>query len=348
MNRREILRGLSLAIPMMSMGRLYAAPAGSPRLLIVFLRGGYDCLNMLVPYTSDDYYSLRPNIAIPKPPESLQLDADWALSPALAASAAPLYSSKQLAFIPFAGTEDLSRSHFETQDNIELGQPADHPDLRSGFLARLSAVLTGRRAIAFTDSLPVSFRGGSDIPNISLKSVGKPAFDERQAGVLAEMYAHHPLHSQVQEGLELRQQVSTAMAEEMQQANRDAVTPKGFELEAQRIGRLLRTDYALGFVDIGSWDRPWPPTWTASGAASSRSRGSSARSGPIPWSLSCQSSDGRSGRTATAAPTTGTAASTGLPGAASPAGGWSAASSASSGRPSSRTGTCRCSTTIAA
>jgi len=44
------------------------------------------------------------------------------------------------------------------------------------------------------------------------------------------------------------------MAEEMQQANRDAVTAKGFELEAQRIGRLLRSDYALGFVDIGGWD----------------------------------------------------------------------------------------------
>ena len=254
MNRRELLRGLSCAIPMMSMGQLFAAPAGSPRLLIVFLRGGYDCLNMLVPYASDDYYSLRPNIAIPKPPESLQLDADWALTPALAASAAPLFASKQLAFIPFAGTDDLSRSHFETQDSIELGQPGDHPDLRSGFLARLSAVLTGRRAIAFTDSLPVSFRGSSDIPNISLRSVGKPAFDERQASILADMYAHHPLHPQVQEGLELRQQVSVAMADEMQQANRDAVTPKGFELEAQRIGRLLRTEYALGFVDVGGWD----------------------------------------------------------------------------------------------
>ena len=254
MNRRELLRGLSLALPALSAGRLYAAPAGSPRLLIVFLRGGYDCLNVLVPHSSADYYELRPNIAIAKPPESLLLDADWALTPALAASVAPLYTSRQLAFIPFAGTDDLSRSHFETQDSIELGQPADRPDLHSGFLMRLATVLSGRRAIAFTDSLPVSFRGGTDIPNISLKSVGKPAFDDRQAGVLADMYAHHPLHAQVREGLELRQQVSAAMADEMQQANRDAVTAKGFELEAQRIGRLLRTDYAIGFVDIGGWD----------------------------------------------------------------------------------------------
>ena len=254
MKRREMILGLSCALPLLRVGRLYAAPAGWPRLLIVFLRGGYDCLSALVPYGSEDYYALRPNIAIAQPPPAQQLDANWALAPALAATAGPLFASRQLAFVPFAGTDDLSRSHFETQDSIELGQPVERPDTRSGFLARLAAVLSGRRAIAFTDALPVSFRGAADVPNISLKSVGKPVFDQRQADLLAGMYAHHPLYAQVREGLEMRQQVSAAMAEEMQQASRDAVTPKGFELEAQRIGRLLRTDYSLGFVDIGGWD----------------------------------------------------------------------------------------------
>jgi uncharacterized protein (DUF1501 family) len=253
-NRRQFLRVASLALPALSAAKLYAAPTGSPKLLVVFLRGGYDCLNVLVPYTSTDYYEARPSIAIPRPPESLQLDANWALNPALSNTLSPLWSAKQIAFVPFAGTDDLSRSHFETQDNIELGQPVDHPDLRSGFLARLAGVIGGSKPIAFTDSLPATFRGAINIPNISLKAVSKPAFDERQASVLAAMYAHHPLHSQVQEGLELRQQVSQAMADEMQQANREAVTAKGFELEAQRIGRLLRTDYALGFVDVGGWD----------------------------------------------------------------------------------------------
>jgi uncharacterized protein (DUF1501 family) len=241
-------------VPALTVGRLYAAPAGTPRLLVVFLRGGYDCLNALVPYSSSDYYELRPNIAIPKPPANFQLDANWALVPVLAKSIEPLMASRQIAFVPFAGTDDLSRSHFETQDNIELGQPLDQPDLSSGFLTRLVTVLNGQRAIAFTDSIPVSFRGSTDIPNIRLKSIGKPVFDERQSANLAALYEHHPLHSQVQEGLELRRQVSEAMAEEMREANRDAVTPKGFELEAQRIGRLLRTDYSIGFVDIGGWD----------------------------------------------------------------------------------------------
>jgi uncharacterized protein (DUF1501 family) len=257
MRRRDFLGRLALAVPALSpgiFGRLYAAPLQSPRLLVIFLRGGYDCLNALVPYSSADYYELRPSIAVQRPPASLQLDADWALAPSLVPTLASMYASRQIAFVPFAGTEDLSRSHFETQDSIELGQPVERQDLRSGFLARLADVVSGPKAIAFTDSLPTCFRGNADVPNISLKAVSKPPFDERQAALLADMYAHHPLRAQVQEGLELRQQVSATMAEEMQQANRDAITPKGFELEAQRIGRLMRTDYAIGFVDVGGWD----------------------------------------------------------------------------------------------
>ncbi len=87
---------------------------------------------------------------------------------------APLWSTRQLAFVPFAGTEDISRSHFETQDNIELGPAAGasrHAQRPAD--AGWPACWQGPRAIAFTDSLPVSFRGAGDVPNISLKSGGQ-------------------------------------------------------------------------------------------------------------------------------------------------------------------------------
>jgi uncharacterized protein (DUF1501 family) len=227
---------------------------------LVFLRGGYDCANVVVPYSSSYYYETRPNIAIPKPTGqegdgAVALDSDWALAPVLRASIAPLYARREALFIPFAGTEDLSRSHFETQDSIELGQPLQGShDLRSGFLSRLAGVVNGAAPIAFTDSLPVCFRGDSDIPNISLKGVGKPVFDARQAAILADMYAGHHLQQEVQDGLELRQEVSHVMAEEMKEANKDAITPKGFELEARRVGRLMREQYRIGFIDVGGWD----------------------------------------------------------------------------------------------
>ena len=261
MQRRHFLQLAATLPALTTAGRVFAAPPSSPRFLLVFLRGGYDCANMLVPYSSDFYYQSRPNIAVPRPdPKSdggaLALDADWALAPALRGSIGELYASKQVAFVPFAGTDDLSRSHFETQDNIERGEPAQtRGDFNSGFMARLSSTLSDKAPpIAFTDALPLTFRGASDIPNISLKSVGKPAFDERQAAILTSMYEGHRLQAAVNDGLELRAHVAKEFETEMKEANRGAVSAKGFAIEAQRIAKLMRDQYRLGFVDIGGWD----------------------------------------------------------------------------------------------
>jgi uncharacterized protein (DUF1501 family) len=244
--------------------RLFAAPVSGPRFLLVFLRGGYDSTNLLIPYSSGFYYESRPNIAIPRPDSAsstgaLALNADWALAPAVRETIGALYAQRQAAFIPFAGTDDLSRSHFETQDSIELGQPSGAArNYRSGFLGRLAAALAGTAPeadpIAFTDALPLAFEGTATVPNLSLKNVGKPPFDERQAGILSGMYAGHHLETAVRDGLDLRQQVAQKIAEEMVAANRSAVNTKGFELEAERMARLMRDKYRLGFVDVGGWD----------------------------------------------------------------------------------------------
>jgi uncharacterized protein (DUF1501 family) len=265
MQRRQFLRLTSSAIALPAAltlgGRVFATPASSPRFLLVFLRGGYDCANLLVPYSSEFYYAARPNIAIAKPDpnnpaSAIALDGNWALSPVLRETIAPLYQSKQVAFVPFAGTDDLSRSHFETQDSIERGEPTQgKQDYGTGFMARLSSTLTGKAApIAFTDALPLTFRGAGDIPNISLKAVNKPAFDARQAAVLNSMYAQHHLQGAVADGLELRAHVAKEFESEMNAANRGAVSARGFAVEAQRIARLMRDEYRLGFVDIGGWD----------------------------------------------------------------------------------------------
>src|SRR5271170_4422130 len=138
MKRRDFLQLMALTAPALTLSaRVFAAPPGSPRFLLVFLRGGYDCANVVIPYGSSYYYETRPNIAIPKD-GIVQLDSDWGLAPALRTSIAPLYTNRQALFIPFAGTDDLSRSHFETQDSIELGQPSGGArNYRSGFLGRL-------------------------------------------------------------------------------------------------------------------------------------------------------------------------------------------------------------------
>jgi len=264
MNRRQFLlaAAAAAAAPMFSYsGRLFAAPASTPRMLLVFLRGGYDCNNLLVPCGSDFYYESRPTIAIARPDaananSAIALDNQWGLSPVLRDSLYPLWQRKQLAFVPFAGTDDMSRSHFETQDNIESGEPtSQRTDYRSGFLARLSGSLTHVPSIAFTDALPLSFQGGGkDIPNISLRGVAKPAFDERQSGILADMYKGTSLAAAATDGLELRQKVSKDLQDEMMKANRGATTAKNFAAETQRIATMMRDQYRLGFVDVGGWD----------------------------------------------------------------------------------------------
>jgi uncharacterized protein (DUF1501 family) len=264
MNRREFLLAAAgaAALPALSFsGRLFAAPANSPRFLFVFLRGGYDCNNFLVPYSSDFYYESRPTLAIAKPGANnpnavIPLDANWGLNPVVRDAIYPLWQKKQIAFIPFAGTDDLSRSHFETQDNIERGEPLNTSgNFRSGFLARLSSQLTGVPAIAFTNSLPLSFQGASkDIPNISLKGNTKANFDERQSAILAGMYKNTPLASAAADGLSLRTTVSMDLQNEMTAASRGAPNASGFAQETQRIAALMRDQYRLGFVDVGGWD----------------------------------------------------------------------------------------------
>ena len=261
MNRRDLIKGLAAAVPCSVAGRLYAAPSTDARLLVVFLRGAYDAANVVVPIGSDFYYASRPTLAIAKPDAgnpnaALSLNAEWGLHPALRDSLYPLWARRELAFVPFAGTsDDLTRSHFETQDTIELGQAATGSrDYRSGFMSRLASELSRAKPIAFTEQLPLIFRGPSPLPNIGLNSIGKPGVDDRQAQLIQRMYANNALANSVKEGFQVRDDVYRSISDEMTAANRGAVSPHGFELSARRIGRLMREQYNLGFVDVGGWD----------------------------------------------------------------------------------------------
>ncbi len=269
MDRRHFLHALTASALCVGSGTLFAAPAASslssssparPRLLLVFLRGAYDAATLLVPASSSFYYESRPNIAIARPdasPDSaIALDGDWALHPALRQSLLPLYQSGQAAFLPFAGANDASRSHFETQDAIELGQGDERGsrNYRSGFMNRLAAELAGAAPIGFTDRLPLALQGSMLVPNIALGGVGKSALDARQSGMIASMYQDSALAGRVSAGFAFRDEVAQRMAGEMAAANRDAINPKGFELQARRIARLMKDRYSIGFVDVGGWD----------------------------------------------------------------------------------------------
>ena len=284
LSRRDLLKlaVVGAAHPLLPVrgivSQAFAAPgAADAKFLLVFLRGGYDAANVVIPVGSSFYYESRPTIAIPKPdpgnPQSaLALDTGpshaWGLHPALKDSMLPLWQKGQLAFIPFAGTDDLTRSHFETQDSVESGMPVAAPGTTprsygSGFLNRLAAAMDGEATpVSFTDGLPTVMSGDVVIPNVSLKGTAKPPFDDKQVALLESMYSGTRFEPLIADGFDLRKtvaeqdQMMTAggMTGEMQAANRNAITARGFELEARRMAGLMRDKFNVAFIDVGGWD----------------------------------------------------------------------------------------------
>jgi uncharacterized protein (DUF1501 family) len=260
MKRRSLLLAAAAApLTIDAFGASALPAAGNSKFLLVFLRGAYDAANIVVPVQSDLYYELRPTLAIRRPGDgadaALALDPSWGLHPALRDTILPIYQRGELAFVTYAGSDDTSRSHFETQDTIELGQPVSGPrQLGSGFMNRLVAVLGGAEAIAFSDQLPLTLRGDRPAANFALQNVARPGLDARQAALIKSMYSGTGLAGTVDEGFGVRDEVMRDLAGEMDASGRGATTTKGFELEARRVARLMREKYSVAFLDIGGWD----------------------------------------------------------------------------------------------
>ncbi|HNJ14457.1 MAG TPA: hypothetical protein PLN43_12835, partial [Anaerolineales bacterium] len=106
-------------LPRFSFAPVNTAPRGDT-LVVVFLRGAADVLNMVVPHGEEAYYQLRPSLGIARPDDSkrkkeervLDLDGFFGFHPNLG----PLleaWQSEQLAIIHACGAPDESRSHFK-------------------------------------------------------------------------------------------------------------------------------------------------------------------------------------------------------------------------------------------
>jgi uncharacterized protein (DUF1501 family) len=258
MDRRQALGALAGLGALSWRGRLFAAPASGARLLVVFLRGGYDSTNVVAPVGADFYHEARPTLALGRPgvgPQAaLTLDGDWGLHPALGQTIHPLYRSGQAAFVQFAGAHDLSRSHFETQNTIELGRDGAGAGGRTGFMNRLAAGLDAVRPISFTAASPLIFAGPTQVATAPVATRRASVLAPREAAALERMYRGTEFSEAVQAGFRTRADLVEAMAAETVAADRGAIPVAGFRLAARRIGRMMRNDYDLGFIDVGGWD----------------------------------------------------------------------------------------------
>jgi len=139
-----------------------AAPQGAHSLVCIYLRGGADWLNMLVPTGDKEYEAIRPTLALEQADGLIKLDGDWALHPALR-SLAPFWEEKMLAPICAVGSPHTTRSHFDAQDFMEFAAPGNRT-VRDGWLNRYLDASSKKgesefRAMAMQELLPRSLRG---------------------------------------------------------------------------------------------------------------------------------------------------------------------------------------------
>ena len=187
--RRSVLLGSALGlVGWMARGSALAdvSLAKTPVRLIVhvFLRGGADGLNMVVPTHERAYFDRRPTLAVRK---TQPLGGPFGLHPALA-PLFPFWDEGRLAIVHAVGTEDRSRSHFEAMAAMERGGAA------GGWLARYLAATAPKdpsplRAIAHGDNLPEMLRGGP--PALALASLAdfRLGGDSSFRALLDGMYA---------------------------------------------------------------------------------------------------------------------------------------------------------------
>lgn len=235
------------------------------RLVVVFLRGAVDGLNVVIPYGESAYYAARPSIAIPRPSDNggaLKLDGQFALHPALS-SMMPFWEKGTLAFVHASGSPDGSRSHFDAQDYMETGTPGlkSTPD---GWLNRLLGVFPGTRsateAISVGPVLPRILAGRAAATNLALgKAAIQPtaldrpeiqeAFDQLYKGSDALSVAYR-------EGQSSRKKIMSELTQEMSQADMGAPSPVGFADQAKKLGRLISRDSTIkaAFIGLGGWD----------------------------------------------------------------------------------------------
>jgi uncharacterized protein (DUF1501 family) len=201
MDRRNFIRAL-LGTPLLlgsGVGQAMAAPSGKT-LVVVFLRGGCDGLNMVVPYGDDAYYQNRPTLGIPapgsgKPNAALDLDGFFGLHP-LMAPVNQLYAEGRMAILPAVHYSGATFSHFDEQDTVECGSLTS---ITSGWLARylnLDAATAGGRALSLTDNVPLSLVGTSPVPsyaNISGLKVAKTTANQTaMTDFIGKTYAATP------------------------------------------------------------------------------------------------------------------------------------------------------------
>ena len=242
-------------------------------LVAIFLRGGIDGLNLIVPHADEHYYRHRQGLAIPRPGQgdnaAIDLDHTFGLHPRMAALK-PLFDQGHAAALHAVGYDKNTRSHFEEQDTWETGVMGNTLG-SDGWLNRHLQTSTGAgplRAVALSDTLPRVLRGDARAFAIrGLEDLGMPDMHGDAAQVAAALEHAYRTPPEQHRGdardlLAATGQVTLDAMAQLQKVTAQPYTPAaeypGSEIgqRLQAAARLIKANLGVEVIEIdfGGWD----------------------------------------------------------------------------------------------
>ncbi len=280
MHRRKFLKNL-LALPVIGGGMMFRSPltlglnsaladtGQLPTLVVIFMRGGNDGLNTVVPHGEDRYYQLRPNIAIARPGsgpgEALDLDGFFGFHPALA-PLRPFYQRNELAIMPAVHYPDAIRSHFEIQRLLEGGAVNRQA---SGWLNRYLLAnprVASLRGAAVGDRMTFALQGKITVPVVKSSNNafwGASEYKQRLPQLMRDVYSPaapranlHPLYKAAIQGLDTVDLLQGQNPENYTPENNAQYPDTAFGRNLKRLAQIIKAGMGLevATVDSGSWD----------------------------------------------------------------------------------------------
>ncbi len=277
-NRRQFLVGCSSAIAALAGSRLTslafadAQTAGadsSDILVVVFLRGGWDALNVVMPISGADrglYELARPYLKVPTSGANaaINLNGQFGMHPALNPLSG-LYQAKKLAFIHAAGLTSDTRSHFDAQQFIELGTPGVKTT-SSGWLTRCLQHISLSPAVLFPALSAGNSQAMALLGTDNAVSMNNPAgftlngnwqYQEAQRAALRDLYSGTSwLDAAGTDTLNTVDLIASTNPGNYTPAG-GAVYPRGsFGDNLQSVAQLIKMQLGLrvATIDLGGWD----------------------------------------------------------------------------------------------
>jgi uncharacterized protein (DUF1501 family) len=276
LSRRQFLQGCSAAIAAMAGARLTHVAFADPDapgsyneeiLVVVFLRGGWDALNVVPPIAGPDrghYEAARQYLKLPVN-QALPLNAQFGLHPSLA-PLVPLFQAGHLAIVHAVGLDYDTRSHFDAMQYLELGTPGEKITPKGWITRHLetaanlpSSILLP--ALSAGSSQATSLLGSTEATAMtspaSFNIAGHWHWGDAQRSALRDMYTgSHWLYQAGSRTLDTLDLVESVGSASYVPAN-GAVYPSGsFGDNLKAIAQMIKADLGLrvATVDLGGWD----------------------------------------------------------------------------------------------